>query len=181
MKKKLAVIMVMLAVIALSATAVLAQGPSQPGGRQQDAQQQETQQQSGERLTRREMIRQVGPQCAQLKAMRGEILQLRAEIAQLTQQIRERIKAEIREGQPSDLPKEEIRQCLQKMRQHRVRLRETLGQVAAERHQIRAGLRSGNFNEVPGCLEDIGEVQRERIAQLQQIGDRLKETLALLD
>lgn len=181
MKKKLVVVVGVLLVLTLSASVVLAQGPSQPGGLQQGAQHQETQQQNGERLARQEMIRQLGPQCTQLKDQRGEILQLRAEIARLTQQVRERIKTGIHKGQPLDLPKEEIRQCLQNMRQQQHRLRDTLGQVEAARRQIRAGLRAGNCDRVPGCLEDIGEVQRERIARLQQIRDHLKEILALLD
>ncbi len=181
MKNKLVVAMAILIIVALSTTAVLAQGPPQTGEQGQETQQQEARKQNGERLNRREMNRQVDPQCARLKSQRGEFLELRAEIDQLTEQIRERIKAKVREEQPSELPEEEIRQCLQNMRQQRAQLRGTLGQVEAARQRIRAGLRAGNCDRVPGDLKDIEEVQRERIARLQQIRDRLRETLALLD
>jgi TolA-binding protein len=181
MKNKLVVAMVILIAVVLSATAVLAQKPPQAEEQGQETERQEAGRQNGERLNRREMIRQIDPQCDRLKAQRGEISELRTEINQLTGQIRERIKAKTREERPSNLPEEEIRRCLQDIRQQRARLRDTVGQIAEMRPRIRAGLRAGNCDRVSGDLEDIVEVQRERIARLQQIRDRLREVLALLD
>ncbi len=118
--------------------------------------------------TAKELYSQLQPQIAEIRDNRTEILGLRAEARKAYDAAAEHVK-ELKENRDNltDEQVGELKQAIKTLRQYRLELSGTIGNIHTEVLEIRAARREQNIEQIKESLAEIIAIQEERIELLK--------------